>query len=86
MIYEIELYINNMSDKTEKITVEGASFMTTDTIDGALFSVIGTRGVATLIVPYSRFKGMRLVSSLKTKQKGETVELVRKHKEKNVIS
>jgi hypothetical protein len=75
-----------MSDKTEKITVEGSSFMTTDTIDGALFSVIGSRGTATLIVPYSRFRGMRLVSSPKAKLKGETIELVRKHKEKTILS
>lgn len=86
MIYEIELYVNSMSDKTEKITVEGSSFMTTDTIDGALFSVIGPRGTATLVVPYSRFKGMRLTATSKIKLKGAAIELVRRNKEKDVLS
>jgi hypothetical protein len=84
MIYEIELYINSMSDKTEKITVEGCSFMTTDTIEGALFSVIAARGATALTVPYSRFKGMRLITTPKVK--GETIELAGRHKEKAVIS
>jgi len=84
MTYEIELYINSMSDKTEKITVEGSSFMTTDTIEGALFSVIGARGTAALTVPYSRFKGMRLVTTPKVK--GNTIELAGRHKEKAILS
>lgn len=82
MIYEIELYVNNMSDKTEKIMVEGTSFMTTDTIDGALFSVIGARGTISLTVPYPRFKSMRIVR----KAQGETIGLAGRHKEKTIIS
>jgi hypothetical protein len=82
MIYEIELYVNSMSDKTEKITVEGTGFMTTDTIDGALFSVIGARGAVSLTVPYPRLKSMRVVR----KTQGEAIGLAGRHKEKAIIS
>lgn len=86
MIYEIEVFVNRNSDKAEKITVEGSSFMTTDTIDGALFSVIGSRGNVTLVIPYFSFKSMKIVSVPKTKVKGETIELARRNKEETVIS
>ena len=61
MIYEIEVFLNNMSDKTEKLTVEGSGFIVTDTVEGALFSITSATGGPVMVIPYSRLKQMRKI-------------------------
>ncbi len=62
MIYEIEVFLNNMSDKTEKLIVEGSGFVVTDTVEGSLFSITSATGGPVMVIPYHRLKQMRKIS------------------------
>jgi hypothetical protein len=59
MIYELELFINNNSDKTEKVSIEGNGFMVVDSVDGSLFCVTTSRGGPSLVFPLLRLKQMK---------------------------
>lgn len=61
MKYELELYSNDMSTKTEKIEVEGTAVSALDTSDGAMFLVLGPKGSVVYVTAMTRVKQMRLL-------------------------
>ena len=44
MVYELEIFNNNGSGKTEVVRAEGSGFIVMDSVDGALFCIVNAQG------------------------------------------
>ena len=75
MRYELELYSNDMSIKTEKIEVEGTAVSALDTSDGAMFMVLGSKGAVVYVTAMHRVKSMRAIGK-QSKQKAKLYAMV----------
>jgi hypothetical protein len=63
MKFELTLYVNEMSQKTEKLVVEGTSFSVVDTSTGPLFVVIGAKSAPVYVCDKSRLHSMQLLTT-----------------------
>lgn len=63
MKYELELYVNELGAKTEKIIVEGTGVSVLDTTDGAMLLIKTAKGTITYMTSQTRIKAMRAISS-----------------------
>lgn len=76
MTYELEIYKNAMSDKTDIHTVEGTGFIVIDSGDGSLFNIIDSHGRPVFVIPFFRLKQMRMVGGAKAKKATVKAKLV----------
>jgi hypothetical protein len=69
MKFELTLYVNEMSQKTEKLVVEGTSFSIVDTSTGPLFVVIGAKSSPVYVCDKDRLHSMKLLGPSAPKQR-----------------
>lgn len=61
MIYELEIFTNSGTGKTETVRAEGSGFIVMDSVDGALFCIVNTQGSPSLVIPFIRLCKMTKV-------------------------
>lgn len=59
MVYELQIFNNEMGANFETVEVEGNGYFVTDGVDSSLFTVVGKRNVPVFVVPLARVRQMR---------------------------